>query len=61
MPQKIKCSRCEELLYAGEDLESPLEIMRKFNGLCPKCNNKLHFDVENIKITSANIEKDPEE
>ena len=61
MPQNIKCSHCEEVLYDGKDLESPLEIMRKFNGLCPKCNNKLRFDIEKIKIIPANIEKGPEE
>jgi len=61
LPQKIKCSHCEELLYNDEDLESPFEIMKKFNGLCPKCNNKLHFEVKNVKIVPKNIEEDSEE
>ena len=57
MPQNIKCSRCEKILYDGKDLESPLEIMSKFDGICPKCNKKLHFDVENVEIIPMNNDK----
>ncbi len=50
MPQEIKCSGCSEVLYNGKDIEPPLEIMRKFNELCPKCGRQLSFEIENVEI-----------
>jgi len=50
MPQKILCNGCNTTLYDGFELESPLEIVQRNNGTCPKCGRKLGFDPDTIKI-----------
>ena len=50
MPQKILCTGCNTILYDGFELESPLEIIQRNNGVCPKCGRKLGFDPDAIKI-----------
>jgi hypothetical protein len=53
MPQKVVCSDCKEVLYEGDLLKSPQDIIKKFEGYCPKCNKKLVFSGENVKVNSA--------
>jgi hypothetical protein len=50
MPQQIICSGCGYILYEGEVIKSPYEIMRKFNSRCPRCNRQLSFSPENVKV-----------
>ncbi len=50
LPQRITCGNCGGLLYTGIELESPTEIIQRYNGICPKCRKKLNFDIETIKI-----------
>jgi rubredoxin len=50
MPQKIVCQECGATLYDDFELESPVEIMQRYNGYCPKCNKKLDFDPDDVKI-----------
>lgn len=50
MPQKIFCGKCGFTLYEGEELESPLEVAQRYNGVCPRCGKTLNFDCNNIKI-----------
>jgi DNA-directed RNA polymerase subunit RPC12/RpoP len=50
MPQKILCTSCNTPLYDGFELESPLEIIQRNGGACPKCGRKLTFDPDAIKI-----------
>jgi len=50
MPQKILCTSCNASLYDGFELESPLEIVQRNGGVCPKCGRKLSFDPDTIKI-----------
>jgi RNase P subunit RPR2 len=50
LPQKINCKNCKKILYEGKEIESPSEIIRKNNGLCPSCKGKLNFKIENVKI-----------
>ena len=52
MPQEIICSGCGYVLYKGEILKSPQDIIRKYEGKCPRCGKTLTFDINNIKITS---------
>lgn len=52
MPQKIICSSCGEILYERNDLKPPKEIIKDFNGKCPKCNKELVFDPKNVEINS---------
>ncbi len=51
MPQKILCTGCKTSLYDGFELESPLEIIQRNSGACPKCGRKLSFDPDAVKIT----------
>jgi len=50
LPQRITCGSCGVVLYSGIELESPTEIMQRYNGICPKCRKRLNFDTETIKI-----------
>jgi len=57
LPQKIFCKNCGTILYSGEELESPINIIQKYNSLCPNCKKKLNFDPSNIRIHSIEIKK----
>lgn len=50
MPQKVTCSECDCLLYEGDILKSPQDIIKKFDGRCPKCNKKLGFSMGGVVI-----------
>ncbi len=50
MPQRILCAACGANLYDGLELESPAEIIQKFNGSCPQCKKKLGFSPESVRI-----------
>jgi hypothetical protein len=51
VPQKVICSNCDYLLYEGDILKSPQDIIKKFDGKCPKCKKKLSFSSEGVSIT----------
>lgn len=50
MPQKITCDRCDEIFYEGSDLKAPEEIIKKLDGVCPKCGKTLSFDPKKVEI-----------
>jgi DNA-directed RNA polymerase subunit RPC12/RpoP len=50
MPQRIVCSECSSLLYEGDILKSPQDIVKKFDGKCPNCGRKLVFSTKNLSI-----------
>ena len=50
MPQKVTCSECNYLLYEGDILKSPKDIIKKFDGRCPNCNKKLDFTLKGVSI-----------
>lgn len=50
MPQKVLCQECGCMLYEGEDLKPPDEIIQKHNGKCPKCGRKLSFIPQNVEV-----------
>ena len=50
MPQKITCSECGHLLYEGDILKSPQDIVKKFEGRCPQCGRKLDFSSSGVSI-----------
>jgi RNase P subunit RPR2 len=50
LPQRIICKRCGSSLYEGIELESPADVIQRYNGICPNCGNKLEFNYENIRI-----------
>ena len=41
MTQKIRCSKCGEILYVykGNKLKSPSDIIEQYKGKCPECDN----------------------
>ncbi|MEM4577159.1 MAG: hypothetical protein QW701_06960 [Candidatus Nezhaarchaeales archaeon] len=50
MPQVIKCAKCGYILYKGKDLTPPRDVVKKFNGKCPKC-----FSMLNVNPVSINV------
>jgi len=50
MPQRIVCSRCKEVLYEGDLLKSPQDIIKKFDGRCPRCGKELSFEMNGVTI-----------
>jgi len=53
LPQKVKCNSCGEILYEGDDLKSPEEIIQIHDGECPKCGNKISTVPENVEVKPA--------
>jgi hypothetical protein len=47
----VTCSECSYLLYEGDILKSPQDIMKKYDGKCPSCNKKLSFSPDSVTIT----------
>ncbi|MCD6446043.1 hypothetical protein J7L49_04590 [Candidatus Bathyarchaeota archaeon] len=41
MPQRVICKNCGYVLYEGDDLKPPDEILQRYNGKCPNCGKKL--------------------
>ena len=41
VPQRIMCNSCDSVLYEGNELKSPFEIISTQNGKCIKCGRKL--------------------
>jgi NAD-dependent SIR2 family protein deacetylase len=50
LPQKTVCRSCKEVLYEGELLKSPQDIIKKHEGKCPKCKKELKFTTEGVEI-----------
>ncbi|MDH5390931.1 MAG: hypothetical protein OEX10_07250 [Candidatus Bathyarchaeota archaeon] len=41
MPLTILCQRCGTILYEGEEMKPPYELLLELNGRCPVCNRRL--------------------
>jgi RNase P subunit RPR2 len=50
VPQRVVCRECGEVLYEGDLLKSPQDIIKKFEGKCPKCGKDLGFDYESVDV-----------
>ena len=50
MPQRVTCSECSHLLYEGDILKSPQDIVKKYDGRCPNCGKKLDFSTKGLSI-----------
>lgn len=50
MPQRVVCSECSNILYEGDILKSPQDIVKKFDGRCPNCGRNLSFSTKNLSI-----------
>jgi rubredoxin len=50
LPQHVVCHECGCVLYEGDELKPPDEILHKHNGKCPKCGRKLAFIPLNVEV-----------
>jgi len=50
VPQRVICKECGEILYEGDLLRSPLDVIKKFEGKCPKCGKDLGFEGESVEV-----------
>jgi NAD-dependent SIR2 family protein deacetylase len=53
LPQQVNCHGCGEILYQGEELKSPEEILQMHEGKCPKCGEKLSLTPQNVEVKPA--------
>ena len=53
MPQKVTCQQCGYVLYEGEELTPPDEILQRYNGKCPKCGKKLALVPLDVEVKPA--------
>jgi len=53
LPQKVTCHKCGHVLYEGEELKSPEEILQTNEGACPKCGAKLSLAPLNIDVAAS--------
>jgi hypothetical protein len=52
MPLIIICKECNEVLYQGDLLKSPQDVIKKFERRCPGCNVELpvKLDADAISV-----------
>jgi len=53
LPQRILCKGCNEVLYVGDLLKSPLDVIKKFEGKCPKCGKDLAFEKDAVSVKAS--------
>jgi len=53
LPQITNCHKCGYVLYQGEDLKSPEEILQANEGMCPKCGAKLSLAPLSIDVEAT--------
>ncbi|MBC7131088.1 hypothetical protein H5T51_07730 [Candidatus Bathyarchaeota archaeon] len=54
MPQRVLCHECGYVLYEGEELKPPDEILQRYDGKCPGCGRKLAFLPLNVEVEPVN-------
>ena len=53
MPQRILCKKCDEVLYEGDLLKSPQDVIKKFDSKCPACGKDLSFEPDSVTVKPA--------
>ena len=53
MPQRTLCKECGEVLYVGLLLKSPRDVVKQFEGKCPKCEKDLAFEADAVTVKSS--------
>jgi len=43
VPQLVICHKCGAVLYEGEELKTPSDIIESYDDKCPNCNKKLSY------------------
>ncbi len=65
LPQLVICHKCGAVLYEGEELKAPNDIISDYDGKCPACGKKLsyipkHFEVKPTDETNQPNPFEPE-
>jgi len=51
VPQLVICHRCGAILYESiDEVKSPDEIIRGYDGKCPTCGKKLSYIPKNFEV-----------
>lgn len=50
MPQRVVCYNCGFVLYEGDELKPPYEIVEIYDGKCPNCAKKLSYLPKKVEI-----------
>jgi len=53
MPQRVICEQCKTILYEGDELKPPEEIIQSHNGRCPKCGRKLSLIPTTVEVKAT--------
>jgi len=53
LPQRVNCDGCGAVLYEGEELKSPEEIIQMYDGKCPQCGRDLSLTPKKIEVKAA--------
>jgi len=53
MPQRVICHGCSHILYDGAELKPPDEVLRQYDGKCPKCDKKLSLIPLDVEVKPA--------
>ena len=54
MPQRVICHGCSHILYEGNELKPPDEVIALNGGKCPKCNRKLSLLPIDVEVKPVN-------
>jgi hypothetical protein len=57
MPQRILCKECDEVLYEGDLLKSPQDVIKKHEGKCPACGKELAFETNAVSVKPNGTKK----
>jgi len=57
MPLRVTYHKCGFVLYDGEEMKTPDEIINSYDGRCHNCRKKLSYIPIKVEITSADKTK----
>jgi len=49
----VICSGCGAVLYEGEELIPPDEVIHRYDGRCPSCGRKLSITPVSVEVEAA--------
>jgi len=53
LPQQVICEKCGHVLYEGNELKPPDEIIQTHDGKCPNCGKKISFVPKKVEVKAA--------